>query len=259
MASLPSPPNPLNSLVDSTTSSLDIYSCNSSSLIHSPIMRNPNISIEPVTSQTLPSYRRLISLLLPIRYPDAFYKESIAASPERLSLSLVALWHDTPQISSNTCSPPKVVAGIQARLEPFSSNITDPKSAQNLYIQTLALLAPYRQLGIASSLLAELLSRALHQHTGTKIESVYAHVWEASADALEWYVKRGFEVENGVIPGYYRRLKPGGARIVRKRLGVADYFVGTGDTVVSGREERLDEDGGGPKGDEAIDAESNRG
>lgn len=208
---------------DPTTSNFNSNSYQSSSLMQSPIFRNTNITIEPVTPQTLPSYRRLITLLLPIRYPDAFYKQSIAASPERPPLSLIALWHDT---STTTCQPPKVVAGIQARLEPFPSSSPDPNPPQTLYIQTLALLAPYRHLGIASSLLSELLSRVLQQHMGLKIESVYAHVWESSVEALEWYVKRGFEVENGVIPDYYRRLKPGGARIVRRRVGVADYLAG---------------------------------
>lgn len=47
-----------------------------------------------------------------------------------------------------------------------------------------------------------------------EIKEVWAHVWEASEEALEWYVKRGFSVEEGVV-GYYRRLRPGGARVVR--------------------------------------------
>ena len=54
--------------------------------------------------------------------------------------------------------------------------------------------------------------------------AVYAHVWESNTDALEWYVKRGFEVEKGVVEGYYRKLRPAGARIVRRRLGVVDYL-----------------------------------
>lgn len=53
---------------------------------------------------------------------------------------------------------------------------------------------------------------------------MYAHVWEANTDALEWYEKRGFEVEKGVVEGYYRKLRPTGARIVRRRLGVGDYL-----------------------------------
>lgn len=51
---------------------------------------------------------------------------------------------------------------------------------------------------------------------------VYAHVWEANEEALEWYVRRGFEVQ-GVVEGYYTKLRPGGARVVRRRVGVGDW------------------------------------
>lgn len=54
---------------------------------------------------------------------------------------------------------------------------------------------------------------------------MWAHVWEASEEALKWYMKRGFVVEEEIIRGYYRRLKPGGARVVRMML------LGEGDGV----------------------------
>lgn len=58
--------------------------------------------------------------------------------------------------------------------------------------------------------------------------SVYAHVWEANEEALEWYRRRGFVVGERV-EGYYRRLKPQGARVVRRRVGgVGDWLGGTG-------------------------------
>ena len=72
------------------------------------------------------------------------------------------------------------------------------------------------------------------------VTAVYAHVWEANTDALEWYVKRGFEVEKGVVEGYYRKLRPAGARVVRRRLGVADYLGvkdGVGNEGVGERED----------------------
>lgn len=45
-----------------------------------------------------------------------------------------------------------------------------------------------------------------------------AHVHETNDEGLRWYVARGFHVEDGVVKGYYRRLNPGGARIVRLDL-----------------------------------------
>lgn len=45
-----------------------------------------------------------------------------------------------------------------------------------------------------------------------------AHVHETNDEGLRWYVARGFHVEDGIVKGYYRRLNPGGARIVRLDL-----------------------------------------
>ena len=207
------------------------------SLFHIPTHPKlpPNVSITPPTAATLPSYRRLITLLLPIAYPASFYAASI--SPPSDTFALLALWYDSPT------STPIVVAGIQARVEPAalslplepptpasSSSLSPaqegkqqpPGEAQNLYILTLALLAPYRGLGIATALLSVLLALALSHHPS--IQSVYAHVWEANTDALEWYVRRGFAVES-LVAAYYRRLKPAGARVVRRAVRVEDWLV----------------------------------
>ena len=43
-------------------------------------------------------------------------------------------------------------------------------------------------------------------------------------EAVEWYVRRGFVVEEGVIEGYYRKLRPSGAKIVRRKIGVGDWL-----------------------------------
>ena len=53
-----------------------------------------------------------------------------------------------------------------------------------------------------------------------EVMEITAHVWEQNTDALEWYAKRDFLVDDqvGVVQGYYRRLKPGGARLVRRRV-----------------------------------------
>lgn len=53
-------------------------------------------------------------------------------------------------------------------------------------------------------------------------------------------MKRGFEVEKGVVEGYYRKLRPAGARVVRRRVGVVDYMgvkEGVGGEGVGERED----------------------
>lgn len=89
-----------------------------------------------------------------------------------------------------------------------------------LYLSTLVLLSPYRQHGIATHLLRALTQRAVHDYGVTRVG---AHVWEANADALEWYRKRGFQ-ETRRDSGYYRRLNPQTAIIVERKVGVTDLL-----------------------------------
>ena len=97
------------------------------------------------------------------------------------------------------------------------------------YIQTLALLSPYRSRGLATCLLNQII-HTLCKSEGFRelgVTSVYAHVWTENKEALEWYRRRGFGVSESVVEGYYRRLRPGGAWIVWRDLGVGD-FLGAG-------------------------------
>ena len=230
----------------------------------------PALSIAPVTATTLPAYRRLITLLLPIRYPDQFYEDSIA-NPAPSSLALCALWHETPwpgkrnvdslnnelPSSAPAIDDPdaKVIGGIQCRLEPLpcpppansanTSTAPPPPRQQphNLYIQTLAILSPYRHLGTATALLDAIICIALTHYPSenVNVKELYAHVWEANEEALEWYVKRGFEIEEKVMEGYYRKLRPSGARVVRRKVGVGDWL-----RVAEGLKEDVREGAEGP-------------
>lgn len=89
------------------------------------------------------------------------------------------------------------------------------------------MLAPYRGLGVGKALLEGLIEMVLKEQNkneaGVVVGEVYAHVWEANEEGVEWYVKRGFVVVGGVIESYYRRLRPQGARVVRRRVGVGDW------------------------------------
>ncbi|KAL8716197.1 MAG: hypothetical protein Q9220_000102 [cf. Caloplaca sp. 1 TL-2023] len=245
----------------------------------------PNLSIDPITPATVPSFRRILSLLLPIRYPDKFFAESVANTTST-SLARVATWHHKPQSKlpkaeeselpkPQDCSEtsenvengtnethddrsPKetqqsgiVIAGIQCRTEtlpihplfhsnnhiiaspsPFphpqdspSTSLKDTKKPQYCYIQTLAVLSPYRSKGIATALLDSIISTLCREeYYSGNIKTIYAHVWTENEEALEWYVRRGFRVSEGVVEGYYRRLKPGGARVVWRDLGVEDFL-----------------------------------
>ncbi|MCJ1329546.1 hypothetical protein MMC10_006226 [Thelotrema lepadinum] len=131
-----------------------------------------------------------------------------------------------------------------------------------LYISTLSVLSPYRHYGIGAHLIQTAVAHALELverlnsppppspptstpdtprqdqpppgGAGITLKYVYAHVWETNAEAAEWYARRGFEVGD-VVEGYYRRLKPGGARVVRRGV-VGAAMGGSGGNVLGGRE-----------------------
>ncbi|KAL8672707.1 MAG: hypothetical protein Q9168_002832 [Polycauliona sp. 1 TL-2023] len=223
-----------------------------------------NVAVEPITTATVSSFRRIIGLLLPIRYPDKFFAESVANATSS-SLARVAVWHEgtppgkrkqidalpvvqgitqdgdssqpkskTPNTASQHEATPVVVGGIQCRIEQLPchpSLSTSPNSTNTLtggksycYIQTLALLSPYRSKGIAAALLEVIITTLCKEHCYAGTTSIYAHVWEEHEEALEWYIRRGFQVSKDVVKGYYRRLKPDGARIVWRDLVVSDYL-----------------------------------
>lgn len=84
---------------------------------------------------------------------------------------------------------------------------------------------------------------------GRGVREVYAHVWEMNVEGIGWYARRGFEVED-VVAGYYRRLRPDGARVVRRRVGVGEW-IGREGVVVEGEEgEEVVEDGVGREREE---------
>ncbi len=154
----------------------------------------------------LPALQRLTSTLLPVRYPDKFFT-GVVGEITSATFSRVAV------------SSSKPIGWIRCRLDPFPESTSPPSNTKpiynQVYIQALCLLAPYRGQGIATALLDTVLRpKLLTEHD---VESVYAHVWESNEDALEWYQKRGFR-RVMLIENYYRKLRPGGAWIVKRDL-----------------------------------------
>lgn len=208
---------------------------------------HPNATIEPIGVAHIPSLTRITGLLLPIRYPSSFYTATIT-DPVIASLSRVAIYHDQPGTD-------KVIGGIRCRLERLDTPDTTEEEHRheqgtNLYIQTLHLLSPYRSHGVAAALLNSLLFETppASKTTGYRvsklvkhyrIRSVTAHVHEANEDGLRWYVARGFKVQDGIVEGYYRRLKPSGARIVKLNV---EWLENDQLEGKAGKEEKYDEE-----------------
>ena len=184
----------------------------------------PNVELTQITSELLPAFRRLNSIMFPISYQDKFYNETIS-DPITASISLIALWHDISEdeSSSRTSSPPsrpRVVAAIRCRLLASSPSKHDDGTSPSLYISTMATLSPFRNHGLAQALLRSVTRRALDDY-GAK--TISAHVWEANSEGRQWYANHGFKEVN-FEENYYRRLSPNGAWVVERPISIADFL-----------------------------------
>lgn len=172
----------------------------------------PNVELRSCIKEDIPHLKRLTSLLLPIPYPEKFYKE-IIDDEITSDITLLAVWHDDPQARANEKG--RLVGAIRCRL-------LSPNGAPMLYLSTLVLLSPFRSHGIATHLLQTVMRRAIDDY---EVSSVGAHVWAANTEGLEWYRKRGFK-EIRREPGYYRRLDPQDAVVMQRDVGVLDHLGG---------------------------------
>ncbi|KAI3399418.1 hypothetical protein diail_6890 [Diaporthe ilicicola] len=192
---------------------------------------HPSATIVPVTEAHIPALRRINSLLLPVNYTDSFYKAILDPAQSGL-FSRAILFRDSADAA------PKVVGGLVCRLEPtpfdaatgsYSPDLArrararaSPPDSRVLYVQSLGLLAPYRGLGLAAAAVNGVFDAlrtvaAEHRGNGLNIGWVYAHVWTENADALDWYARRGFE-RDVRLEGYYFKLQPGSAWVVKRRV-----------------------------------------
>ncbi|KHJ34170.1 putative acyltransferase domain-containing protein [Erysiphe necator] len=186
----------------------------------SPSNISSNASIIEVEEDHLQPLRRINALLLPISFPDSFYRKILSPDPP-ISFSRSIIWSD-PE--------PKVVGGILCRIDPTSCPIfsterpQDLQGANDIYILSLTLLSPFRGQGLATQALRAVIDVA-RKHKDLNITSLYAHVWTENKDALKWYFDQGFQRGESVIHGYYRTLKPDTAWILRRRLTPTDYLT----------------------------------
>jgi ribosomal protein S18 acetylase RimI-like enzyme len=179
------------------------------SLILKDANLSPNASLATITADTLPAFRRMTALLLPVPYPDKFYKE-ILTDDVASNVSMVALWADGSGL-------PRLVAGIRCRI---ISHPAGTSPLPSLYVSTVTTLAPFRGHGLARALLRHVTARAIElYHIGT----VTAHNWEGHAEAKGWYEQLGFKVVK-YEKDYYRKLKPGGAYLFEKVVGPRDLL-----------------------------------
>ncbi|RYP24126.1 hypothetical protein DL767_008656 [Monosporascus sp. MG133] len=193
-----------------------------------PPSLHPQATISPILPEHIPALRRITSLLLPVNYPDSFWAR-LSDPQSSGAFSRVLLWtddNDPSQQQQKQQKPPtpspKVIGGLVCRPEPSPFPAETPGTTQPnaLYIQSLVLLSPYRSLGLAAALLEDAAGTAALSPDWA-CDTVWAHVWTDNAEGLRWYLARGFEREPEEIQGYYFKLRPDSAWIVRRRITIS--------------------------------------
>ncbi|KAK9459324.1 acyl-CoA N-acyltransferase [Lipomyces oligophaga] len=139
------------------------------------------IELDDLTANNLGVLRKINSVVLPTKYSDAWYKESLTVG----ELAKLAYFNEIP------------VGAIRCALETKNDQKT------KIYIMTVAVLAPYRGYGIGRRLIDHIIEYA----KTVFVKEVYCHVWTRNDEALQWYLKLGFE-KGVLVKEYYKKMDP---------------------------------------------------
>ncbi|KDD74672.1 hypothetical protein H632_c1143p1 [Helicosporidium sp. ATCC 50920] len=152
----------------------------------------PDLALESVSSANLEALRALNRTIFPINYTAKTYADILACGP----------------VTQLALSQGRVIGAIACRLEQTAECI-------QLYIITLGVLAPYRRCGIAAILLSTVLDYVRHELP--EVSRAQLHVHTINTEAITLYRGAGFEAAEE-LPGYYRRLDPPDALLLRLKL-----------------------------------------
>ncbi|KAL6767092.1 hypothetical protein ACKKBG_A38545 [Auxenochlorella protothecoides x Auxenochlorella symbiontica] len=152
-----------------------------------------DVRFETVRKETIEQLRTLNRVIFPLNYSDRVYADILACGP----VSQLAFDRDG-----------EMVGAIACRLENTSEGPV-------LYILTLGVLAPYRRLGVGARLLGNVLGIVTRDLP--EVVAAVLHVQVGNGAALDLYRHAGFSV-GPVVPGYYPRLNPPDAVLLRKQL-----------------------------------------
>lgn len=139
-----------------------------------------SIDLDDITVNNKHCLRVINEASLPTRYPDSFYDDALSGFSQFAYFGEVA------------------VGAVKAKLQ------TPPNSTvpSDVYIESVAVLEPYRGRGIGKKLVQFVVDQAKKSY----VHEVTLHVWAKEDKTKEWYEKIGF-TQKEVIPGYYKEQK----------------------------------------------------
>ncbi|EFJ48332.1 hypothetical protein VOLCADRAFT_60499 [Volvox carteri f. nagariensis] len=150
------------------------------------------VSFDVVREKNLEQLKLLNNVIFPIKYSDEIYRQCMACG----ELTQLAFHNDI------------LVGAIATRCE------KQPNGKAKAYIATLGVLAPYRNFGIGDKLLTRTLAACAQD---PNIEEASVHVQVGNDDAICFYQRHGFQVEE-TVKDYYKKLSPPDAVLLSKKL-----------------------------------------
>lgn len=114
-----------------------------------------------------------------------------------------------------------------------------------IYLMTIAVLAPYRNMGIGSLMIRYLKSgvdrvqEASNVQRRIQVDHIYLHVQEGNEGAIQFYRRHGFD-ELCFIERYYQKVMPCGAHVLR-----ISFPKPKRELIVKIPQHKKSEDGGG--------------
>lgn len=137
-----------------------------------------SIQLDNITVNNKKLLQVINDVTLPVKFSQEYYNESSLNG-----FSKLAYYGETP------------VGAVKAKLE-----VPEGSSTPNaVYIESLAVLEPYRGLSIGKQFI-EFIKEQAHI---SYIHEITLHVWKKDEKVINWYKKQGFSVKEEV-PEYYK-------------------------------------------------------
>ncbi|GHJ84724.1 hypothetical protein NliqN6_1126 [Naganishia liquefaciens] len=172
------------------------------------------VTLTSLTENNLGTVKKIVSVVLNQRYSDKLYKEALDGSLE--DINKLIYYNDIP------------VGAIICRTQPKAKGSKD----ETLEILALAILAPYRSLGLGTALLESAIEAAKTVEVPAaaatktspatagrkKATKVQAYAQEGNEEAKRFYTEKGGFSEVELKQGYYSNQQPSGAWVLEKSL-----------------------------------------
>uniref|UniRef100_A0A2R5LL25 N-terminal methionine N(alpha)-acetyltransferase NatE n=2 Tax=Ornithodoros turicata TaxID=34597 RepID=A0A2R5LL25_9ACAR len=175
--------------------------------------RGCRIELGDVTPHNINQLKRLNQVVFPVSYNDKFYKDVLEAG----ELAKLAFYNDI------------VVGAVCCRID-------TTENTRRLYIMTLGCLAPYRRLGIGTTMVQHVLN---YVKKDGNFDSIFLHVQVNNQSAIEFYTKFGFKIVE-TKEHYYKRIEPADAHVLQKTLRPTKTALQNG--VATDKERPLDKE-----------------